>query len=163
MSSASRFHASLGNRTAVLVILMLACLVTCHCDDDDGVINTSGPFVLTFRLAADYQDPHGGQPVNWALVQSSDGLRVVTGNGTLSTTGNPAFTLTTGAVLESGIDYELHYWIDSNIDGGALGVCDPEDIDHQGRTIFLAPASDINFVKIYNPDHVEYVCDTFNP
>ena len=162
MLSASRFHASLSNRIAMLMILVLACLLTCHCDDDDAVINTSGPFTWLFKLSADFQEPHGGQTINWALVRSSDGFVVVTGNGTVSATQNPAFSLATGAVLESGNDYELHYWIDSNIDGGTVGVCDLEDIDHQWRTPFLSPMTDINFIVLYNADRVEYVCDTFD-
>ena len=54
MSRARWSH--LPSRTAVTVILLLACLFTLHCTDTEEVIVTSsGPFSLRFSLAADFQ------------------------------------------------------------------------------------------------------------
>jgi hypothetical protein len=59
------------------------------------------------------------------------------------------------------MDYEVHYWIDSNIRGGTLGVCDPKAIDHQWSVEFLSVAGDIDWTASYSPGLTEDVCDSF--
>jgi hypothetical protein len=162
MSRASRFHALLRSRAGVLLLFLPAFLLSTGCDDDD-VISDTGPYTLTFSLGADFQAPHGNQPVEWALIRSADVVTLATGDGTVSATRNPAFTLRTGPVLEEFVDYELRYWIDSNTGGGTPGVCDSETIDHQWNYRFQAPGNDIDFTLLYDVDRVEDVCGTFNP
>ena len=45
--------------------------------------------------------------------------------------------------MEEATPYEVHYWIDSNIGGGTLGVCDPKDIDHQWSVEFPMPTNNV--------------------
>lgn len=161
----------LSSRTAVLAVLLLACLFTLHCDDDDEVItNGSGPFSLRFSLAADFQQ-YGGDTISWALLRSDNGEKLVAGRGTVSATTNPAFSVNTGAVMSFGVPHEMHYWIDSNIDGGTPGVCDPVVRDDDGELIespdmqWIAPfggaTGDLVFIAIHRPEIVQDVCDTF--
>ncbi|MDH3628018.1 MAG: hypothetical protein OEV00_16230 [Acidobacteriota bacterium] len=161
MSRASRFHALLRSRAWVLLMLLPAVLLSTGCDDDDVIGNTS-PYTLRVSLSADFQVPHGDQPVNWALIRAADVVTLATGDGTVSATTNPAFTLRAGAVLEFGVDYELRYWIDSNTGGGTAGVCDHVAIDHQWNFKFRAPDNDVNLILVYDVDRVEDVCATFN-
>lgn len=69
-------------------------------------------------MDAGFQVPHGNQPISIAIVRSSDGVVVAGDIGNVSATLNPSFSFVSGAVMERGIDYEVHYWIDSNIGGG---------------------------------------------
>ena len=161
----------LSSRTAVPVILLLACLFTLHCDDSTEVIDTgSGPYSLRFSLAADFQ-LYGGQTVAWALLRSDNGEKLVEGRGTISPTTNPAFSVNTGNVMLIGVPHQMHYWIDSNEGGGTPGVCDPVERDADGEVIepydmqWIAPfggvTDDLVFIAIYSPDLVQDVCDTF--
>jgi len=43
-------------------------------------------------------------------------------SGVVSATKDPSFIFSADAVLEIGIDYEVHYWIDLNIRGETPGV-----------------------------------------
>lgn len=83
--------------------------------------------------------------------------------GTVSATQNPSFSFMSGAVMERGIDYEVHYWIDSNIGGGTLGVCDPITNDHQWRVQYPSVTNNKNLSVTHNPDPalMVYVCPTF--
>jgi hypothetical protein len=163
MTRATRFRTSLRSRAGFLLLLLPALLLIGSCDDDDDGISLAGPYTLKFSLGADYQEPHGNQPVEWALIRSADGVELDAGSGTVSATRNPAFTLTTGRVLELGVDYQLRYWIDSNTGGGTPGVCDAETIDHQWNWRFTAPDDDLNVTLVYDEERVEDVCDTFVP
>lgn len=160
MSRLSRFHASLRTRTRVLLWLLPALLLSAGCDDDDIIANMS-PYTLTLSLSRDFRVPHGDQPIEWALIRAADAVTLATGTGTVSSTGNPAFTLNAGGVLEFGVDYELRYWIDSNTGGGTPGVCDAETIDHQWNYMFRAPDNDVNLILSYDVDRVVDVCFTF--
>jgi hypothetical protein len=120
-----------------------------------------GPFRLTFSLDGSFQGPHGGQAINIAVVRASDDVVVARGNGRVSATQNPSFTFSAGAVLQRGVAYEVHYWIDSNFGGGTIGVCDPKEIDHQWSVEFLFPTNDVMFTTAHNPALTEHVCETF--
>jgi len=142
--------------------LALACLAVAACGggSDDNATNP-GPYRLTFSLDASFQGPHGGQPIRIALVRSFDRFVVAEAGGTVSAAQNPSFIFATGAVMQRGTAYEVHYWIDSNIGGGALGVCDPKAIDHQWSTEFPFPTNDVSFTVSYQPALTEDVCSTF--
>jgi hypothetical protein len=163
----------LSSRTAVLVILLLACLFTLHCDDGDEVITTSsGPFSLRFSLSADFQQ-YGGDTISWVVLRSDNGERLVAGRGTISATTNPAFSVNTGDVMLFGVPHQVHYWIDSNIGGGTPGECDPvvreaeepfdivESFDMQWIAPFGGATDDLVFIAIHRPELVLDVCDSF--
>jgi hypothetical protein len=142
--------------------LVLVCLAIAACGGGDGdTVTDPGPYRLTFSLDASFQTPHGGEPIRIALVRLSDGLVLVEDIGTVSATDNPSFSFTTTAIMDRGSSYAVRYWIDSNLGGGTLGVCDPTPFDHQWSTEFYNVTNDINFIVGYEPGLVEYVCDTF--
>ncbi len=147
-------------RSSAVLALVLALGVAVGCDDDDTT-GVMGPFQLTFQLDDTYQTPHGGQSIRFAVVRSSDGMVVARGSGTVSATADPAFSVTTQAVLESGVDYRLHYWIDSNFGGGTDGVCDPIVNDHQWNRAVPTPMGDVTITETHEPQEVQNVCPTF--
>jgi len=163
MSSESRSPASRNSTPVLLLILALACLVACDgSGSGDARMSSVGPFKLTFILDASFQGPHGGDPIEWAVVRPFDGLIVDSGSGTVSGTQNPSFSFSTGRVLRMGVTYEVHYWIDANLKGmGTPGVCDPKGIDPQWSTEFLSVHNDIVFTVSYNLALTEDVCGTF--
>jgi hypothetical protein len=138
---------------------MLAFFVGSACDEDDIV--GPGPHQLTFQLDASFQGPHGGQDVSIALVRASDGLVIADASGTVSATQDPSFSFTPGALLEDGITYEVHYWIDSNFGGGTAGVCDPKANDHQWSVEFLSVSNDVTWTASHEVALTEDVCATF--
>ena len=147
-----------------IVLVVLACLPVVACDTGGGGTTTSfdpGPYQLTFSLDASFQAPHGGEPIRIALVRLTDGLVLEEDFGTVSATTDPTFTFAPATMLMRGTGYAVHYWIDSNIGGGTLGLCDPTNFDHQWSTEFFTPTNDINFTVEYQPALTEYVCDTF--
>jgi len=146
------------------LLLMLACLALPACGGGGGGGDSGpgpGPYQLTFLLDASFQAPHGNQPIRIALVRSSDGVVVEENRGIISPLLNPSFSFMPVARLERGTAYAVHYWIDSNLGGGTLGICDPETIDHQWSVEFQSPTNDINFTVGYQPALVEPVCATF--
>lgn len=146
------------------MLLMLAWVpVTAGaCSSGDDI---TGPvaFHLTFSLDASFGPPHGGDPIFWSVVRSSNGFSADFGSGVVSNTADPAFSFTTADVMQRGVDYEVHYWIDSNIGGGTPGVCDDETIDHQWSTELLSVSNDVNLTVPHNPALVENVCSSFGP
>jgi len=156
------FHSRRSRLSAAVLMLVLMLVAGAACDGDDDIVSPKG-FRLTFSLDATFQALHGGDPISWALVQSSNGFAADFGGGVVSGTANPAFSFTTADVMQRGVDYEVHYWIDSNIGGGTLGVCDAETIDHQWSTELISVRNDINLTVPHNPSLVENVCSSFLP
>jgi len=148
-------------------IFALFCLTMAACDvvGDGGGGGRSkfdpGPYRIIYSLDESFQVPHGNQPIRIALVRLTDGLVLEEASGTVSATKNPTFTFSPAEMMERGTSYAVHYWIDSNIGGGTLGLCDPTSYDHQWSTEFFNPTNDIDFLVGYEPALVEYVCDTF--
>jgi hypothetical protein len=147
-----------GLFSLMVVLLLAACG---NGDGDDTVPTPAGPFRLTVSLDRSFQNDHGDQPISIALVRLSDAVVIVNTSGTVSATQNPSFSFVTGAVIERGTVYAVHYWIDSNIGGGTPGVCDAKDIDHQWSLQFLSPARDLNFTVSHQPGRTADVCGTF--
>lgn len=144
--------------------LVLATLAIAACGGGGGGDTTTplpGPYQLTFSLDASFQADHGNQSISIAVVRSSDMVVVAGDIGTVSATQNPSFSFDAGPVLERGTAYEVHYWIDSNIGGGTIGVCDPIAIDHQWSVELLSPTNDVDFTVSYQPTLTEDVCSTF--
>ena len=144
--------------------LFLACLAIIACNNGGNGSTPStdpGPYQLTFSLDESFQTPHGNQPIRIALVRLTDGLVLDADSGTLSAIDDPTFSFTPAAMMDRGTSYAVHYWIDSNIGGGTLGLCDPTSYDHQWSVEFFSVTNDINFTVGYEPALTEYVCNTF--
>ncbi len=88
MLSSSRFHLFTRSRVALLMFAVMASLLSLHCSDCDDVINSSSPYSLQFSLDSDFQGPHGGDTVTWALIRSDTLEQVATGSGTISSTAD---------------------------------------------------------------------------
>jgi len=150
-------------KTGIFILLSIA-ISACDFGGDGGgnsKSNDPGPYQMIFSLDDSFQTPHGNQPIRIALVQLSDGLVVEEASGTVSATNSPAFTFAPAAAMQRGSSYAVHYWIDSNIGGGTLGLCDPTSYDHQWSSEFFNLINDIDFLVGYEPALMEYVCDTF--
>lgn len=146
----------------IFLALIFMTISACDSGGDGGSTgNDPGPFQLTFMLDESFQGPHGNQPIRIALVRLTEGVVMAEDSGIVSGTEDPAFTFTTSAIMERGKSYAVHYWIDSNIGGGTLDVCDPTTFDHQWSTEFYTLTNDINFTVGYEPNLTEYVCNTF--
>jgi hypothetical protein len=144
------------------VILMSVCLLASACGDGwDPPSALTGPYQLTFTLDSSFQAPHGNQPIRIALVRLTDNVVIAEDSGYISVSGFSSFRFATAAVMERGVSYAVHYWIDSNIGGGTLGVCDSTVNDHQWSVEFFSVTNNINFTVGYAPLLTEYVCDTF--
>ena len=159
MSKAAGIGKPMSLKNSYLALLFLS-LAACGGGGDD-TDNNPGPYTITFSLDDSFQIPHGGEPIRIALVRLSDGLVIAEDFGTVSATQNPSFSFTTSAIMERAKSYAVHYWIDSNLGGGTLGLCDGTDYDHQWSTEFFSVTNDINFTAGYQPGLVEYVCNTF--
>jgi hypothetical protein len=146
----------------VLFALMVVLLAACGNGGDGTASDSPGPFKLTFSLDASFHLPHGDEPISMALVRVSNSVAIANTSGTISATQNPSFSFVTGAVMERGADYEVHYWIDSNIGGGGtLGVCDRKEIDHQWSTELSSVSNDKNLTVPHQQALIEDVCGTF--
>ncbi len=144
----------------MVLVLALSVGVACSDDDDDGM-DPGRTYQLTFQLDDSFGAPHGGQTINVAVVRASNGAVLERANGTVSATANPSFSFTSGAILESGTAYEVHYWIDSNFNGGIAGVCDPTANDHQWSAAVASPTADVTLTESHDPSGLENVCDSF--
>lgn len=151
------FSLSIIARFALLMVVLLPVA----CGSSDGTAEDPGPYKITFSLDASFQAVHGGQPVSIAVVRATDGKKVAEGSGTVSATQDPSFTFTADNVMERGLRYEVHYWIDSNLGGGTSGVCDSPSIDHQWSFEILTATNDVNWTTSYEPTLTEDVCSTF--
>ena len=118
-------------------------------------------FSLTFSGDATFQGPHTGHSIYVAVVRPSDGAVLATQNGTVSGTMDPSFSFSFPAVFETGVAYEVHYWIDSNFGGGTVGVCDPKAIDHQWNVAVPAVLADVSITELHDATATADVCASF--
>ncbi|MGK7311759.1 MAG: hypothetical protein ACN0LA_05920 [Candidatus Longimicrobiales bacterium M2_2A_002] len=117
---------------------------------------------LTFQGDASFQGAHGGQAIEVGVVRSSDGQLVTSTSGTVSGTTDPAFSFDFPGALLKGVEYEVHYWIDSNFGGGTAGVCDPVDVDHQWSVTLGSTMDDsVTQTEAHDPTAQSAVCSTF--
>ena len=129
------------------------------CGDDEVTAPTT--FQLTFQGDLSFQGPHAGHSIAVAVVQASDGAGMAQQTGTVSGTADPAFSFTFSGLLVTGVAYQVHYWIDSNFNGGTVGVCDPKAIDHQWNVAIAAVAGDVTITEAHNAGNTADVCPTF--
>jgi len=144
------------NRIARLFLLVLLLLPAACGNSNDNAITDPGPYQVTYSLDGSFNVPHGGQPIRIALVRATDGVVIAEDSGTVSATLNPSFTFVSGNVMERGMGYEVHFWIDSNLNG----VCDSPTTDYQRSFEILSATNDVNFTETY-PAITEAVCSTF--
>lgn len=116
---------------------------------------------LVFEGDAGFNGPHGDQVIQVALVDADSGDVVATDSSTVFGNKDPAFSFTFSDDLKSGTHYEVHYWIDSNFDGGNAGRCDPMEHDHQWRVELGMVDDDITHTEDHAPDRMADVCATF--
>ncbi len=119
-------------------------------------------FQLTFQGDLSFQGPHAGHSIAVALVRASDGTVEAQQTGTVSApTADPAFSFTFAGLLVTGVAYQVHYWIDSNFNGGTVGVCDPKAIDHQWNVAIAAVTGDVTIAEVHSGATTVDVCTTF--
>jgi len=159
MSSSVCHHKRWSSHLSAVAALLLVFLVGLACGEDE--ILAPGPHQLAFQLDATFQGAHGGQGISIALVRVSDGSVIAQETGTISATQDPSYSFTPGAVLEDGVSYEVHYWIDSNFGGGTAGVCDPRANDHQWSVALASVSNDVTRTESHDPASTEDVCTTF--
>lgn len=146
-----------------LLFLSLAACGHDSSEDSNGYRSETdpGPFQLTFSLDESFHMPHGNEPIRIALVGLNNGAVLAEDIGTVSSMANPSFIFTTSRIMERGQSYAVRYWIDSNINGGTLGLCDDTEFDHQWSTEFFTVTNNIDFSVGYEPNLLENVCNTF--
>jgi hypothetical protein len=140
-----------------LAVLPLAALLT-SCSTT--TVDLGGPYDLTFRGSAAFGDPHGGDVVRIALL-TEDLQLLEAQTGTVSSSEDPAFEFVFSEVLEGATSYRLRLWIDSNIDGGTAGECDPPEIDHQWGFEFTTSVGDVELTAGYDTSVMSDVCSSF--
>ncbi len=146
-------------RTSRVTSLCVGLLVALGACGDD--VTDPTPFQLTFQGDLSFQGPHAGHSIAVALVRTSDDVVLAQQTGTVSATADPAFSFTFTDLLVTGVAYQVHYWIDSNFGGGAVGVCDPKAIDHQWNVAIPAVAADVTITEAHNAANTVDVCTTF--
>lgn len=146
------------SRTALaLSAAVLVSVGAIGCDTDTA--GPEPPYNLTLRGNETFQQPHGGQSLRAALTR--DGVVLAQGTTTVSATATPSFELVFEDILEWGVEYELHYWIDSNFNGGTEGTCDPPANDHQWAIGFPGSFNHLTITDSHRPGETEDVCATF--
>jgi hypothetical protein len=122
-----------------------------------------GSYSLTFSGDASFQGPHGGQPIH-VTVETTDGKRVASQDGTVSRTADPSFSFHFADVLQPHMSYVIKYWIDSNFHGGTVGKCDKPSVDHQwairpsDKPALADVAGNVTIEDSHRPAAVEDVC-----
>jgi len=150
-------------KTRMILSSLLLAFVPVACDDDDPVDpgnGDDGPFDLVFAGDATFQAPHGGQDISIALVDS-DGNVLETMTGVVSADDDPTFSFTFDDALEDGESYEVHYWIDSNFEGGTEGECDAPPDDHMWNIAINNVSADVDRTEIHDATALEDVCSSF--
>lgn len=146
-------------RIAKLFLLVLFLLpAACGSSSSYSTNNSPGPYKVTLSLDGSFNTLQGGQSIRIAVVRATNGVKVAEGSGIVSGTLDPSFTFVSGNVMERGIGYGVHFWIDSN----GNGACDSPTVDYQRSIEILVATNDVNFTEPYNPAITEDVCSTFN-
>ena len=152
-------------RPSYISTLCAALLVTLGaCDQTDTGIDFGGPppgpYRLTLEGNSSFRGPHGDETISVVVVSRNLGFVVVQETATISPTENP-FVFTFSRLLAEGVDYDVYYWIDSNVGGGSVGTCDPPENDHQWSEAILNPRAGI-FLDVTHDDAVNTeVCSLF--
>lgn len=65
-------------------------------------------------------------------------------------------------LLDAGQDYDLYYWVDSNIGGGTARVCDAPPVDYQWhRVLASVPARTYTLTLSFDTSTATHECAAF--
>ena len=144
-----------------LCVAQLVALGACGVGGGTGGMGppVNRPFDLTVQDGGSFGGPHGDHRISVAVVAAMGGTVLAQKKQTVSPNEDVAFSFIFFDVLVGGFNYEIHYWIDSNVGGGSEDVCDDPGIDHQWSVSFSA-AQDITVTSVHEVDLAE-VCSTF--
>lgn len=117
---------------------------------------------LTFLAEAEFGLAHAGQAVELAVIRSSDGVIVALANAVSVEGADPAFEFEFEHLLLNGEAYHIHYWVDSNYNGGVAGQCDPPPYDHQWAVDLGTVVRDTVLVGLHDASSFTDVCSTFD-
>ena len=153
-------------RPSYISTLGLALLVTLGaCDQTDTGIDIGGPppgpYRLTLEGNATLSGPHGDQSIHVVVVSRNFDFVVAQATATISSTEGSSFDFAFPRLLAEGGDYDVFYWIDSNIGGGSVGTCDPAENDHQWSEAVLNPRAGIFLEVGHNDADNTEVCSSF--
>lgn len=138
-----------------IIVVLAAAALLAACGDSESPAGGGGAAAkLTFRGDGTFT-PHDGQALRAALMRKSsptvlDRKSTTVAGGTFSIVFDPA--------LEPTV-YQVHYWVDSNFGGGAVGACDPKANDHQWSV--EVPAGETTHVETHSGATTVDVCATF--
>jgi hypothetical protein len=139
-------------------LIAVALVSTCDPIGGSPLFATSG-LNLTFAGDSTFIASQAGRTVTAALVH--DDTVVAKASTTVSTTPGDAFSFTFPGALTEGESYAVDYWIDSNIDGGSVGVCDPPPVDLTWQVSVAAVTGPVDIAANYDPTAVVDVCSAF--
>ena len=154
-------------RTLCVSSLCVAQLVALGACGVGGGTSTGGmgppvnlPFDLIVQDDGSFQGPHGGHRISVAVVAAMGGTVLAQKAQTVSPNEDVAFSFTFLDVLVGGFNYEIHYWIDSNVGGGRTGRCDAVVNDHQGSVAISAQAH-VLLPLDHDDADLTFVCPSF--
>ena len=119
-------------------------------------------FEMTFTGDASFQGPHAGDMLTvrrWRIDGPSSEL------GSTHTIPDPSqdnVGFSFRGSLVSGQGYDIYLWIDSNVGGGSVGVCDPPATDHQWRVRIPPVTGEVNIIFPHDDTTVTEVCSSID-
>ena len=153
-------------QSVMLCLLLVACSSILGDSDEnvrcDGVTDDV-QFELTFTGDVSFQGPHAGDRLTDALIcTGGDGFSG--GSGPIFGPPGPPETISFGfgSTIQSGAEYQIYLWIDSNIGGGTEGVCDPPSIDHQWIVTIPTVTGDVDIIFSHDDATVTDVCSVID-
>jgi hypothetical protein len=118
-------------------------------------VATAGAYTLTFT-GAGYSAAHPQQTLRAALTNNSTGGRVALCSGVLS--GDP-LTINVGAVLDTGITYNLDYYADVN----GSGTCNAPATDHAWQNVIATGGAPVTINRPHDTNFVNVCATNFTP
>ncbi len=144
-----------------LCVAQLVALGACGVGGGGGIgppVNI--PFDLTVEDGGSFGGPHPGHRISVAVVAVMGDVVLAQKAQTVSPNEDVAFSFIFLDVLVGGFNYEVHYWIDSNVGGGRTGRCDAEVNDHQG-SVAISAQGDVLLLLDHDDDDLTFVCPSF--
>jgi hypothetical protein len=154
---------------SVMFCLLLVACSTILGDSDEEVVICDGvtddvQFELTFAVDVSFQVAHAGDRLYDTMSCTSGDGFLGSGGGGSGPISDPSViissSVTTG--IQSGAEYQIYFWIDSDIGGGTVGVCDPPAIDHQWIVTIPTVTGDVNIIFSHDDATVSDVCSAFD-
>ena len=118
---------------------------------------------MTFTGDASFQGPHAGDMLTVRRWRIDGPLSEWLGSTHVipdPSQDNVGFSFR--GSLVSGQRYDIYLWIDSNVGGGSVGVCDPPAIDHQWRVRIPAVTGEVNIIFPHDDITVTEVCSSID-